>query len=280
MKKALFVSFLLHTFTSFGIGKEAADDIPFQKYYTVVWGGDHVRSIQNGSVVTLSLDQYSGGGFGSKISYSSGFFHKRIKLPRNNDTHAVLPTFYLKSQASNSDEIDFEFFGNDDGSFILSTNIFTNGIGGREQKFKLWFDPTTDFHSYTILWNTKQIGFFIDNIPIRVYRNVPNVPYPFQPMKVLATIWEATWLSGGRSANWALAPFVVTYMDFMDDACPIESRVPCSSPKFWWNQPRYWRLDAQQLKEYEDIKSKNLIYDYCSDKERYPTAPPECSVAP
>ncbi|PKI49794.1 hypothetical protein CRG98_029843 [Punica granatum] len=85
MKKALFLSFLLHVFT--------------------------------------------GGGFGSKINYGSGFFHKRIKLPRNNDTHAVLPTFYLKSQASNSDEIDFEFFGIDNGSFILSTNIFANGAG-------------------------------------------------------------------------------------------------------------------------------------------------------
>ncbi|PKI49792.1 hypothetical protein CRG98_029841 [Punica granatum] len=96
--------------------------------------------------------------FGSKIGYSSGFFHKHIKLPRNNDTYAVLPTFYLKSQASNSDEIDFEFFENDHGSFILSTNIFTQGNGGREQEFSLWFDPTIDFHSYAILWNTKQIG--------------------------------------------------------------------------------------------------------------------------
>ncbi|PKI49789.1 hypothetical protein CRG98_029838 [Punica granatum] len=164
----------------------------------------------------------------------------------------------LKSESLHSDEIDFELFGNDDGSFNLSTNIFTQGNGVREQEFRLWFDPTTDFHSYAILWNAKQIGFFVDNIPIRVYQNVPNVPYLFQPMKVLATIWEAKWFSEGRSANWAVAPFVATYMDFVNDGCQINLWKPCSSIKFWWNKPRYWRLDAQQLKEYEDIISKYL----------------------
>lgn len=64
----------------------------------------------------------------------------------------------LHSHTSHHAELDFEFLGNRKGKpYTLQTNVFTNGVGDREQRIKLWFDPTANFHEYSILWNSHHI---------------------------------------------------------------------------------------------------------------------------
>ncbi|KAL5101380.1 hypothetical protein RYX36_005707, partial [Vicia faba] len=63
----------------------------------------------------------------------------------------------LSSQGPHHDEINIEFLGNLSGPYILSTNLYANGNGSHEMQYYLWFDPTQDFHTYSIDWNPQRI---------------------------------------------------------------------------------------------------------------------------
>lgn len=64
----------------------------------------------------------------------------------------------MSSDGPNHNEFDFEFLGNSTGEpYSVQTNVYVNGVGNREQRLNLWFDPTLDFHSYSILWTRRQV---------------------------------------------------------------------------------------------------------------------------
>ncbi|GLJ20783.1 hypothetical protein SUGI_0378720 [Cryptomeria japonica] len=133
----------------------------FNDSFDVSWGNDHVKLFNNEQTVELSLDKASGSGFTSKNNYLFGSFNMKIKLIAGNSAGTVT-AYYMSSDSSSHDEFDFEFLGNLPGKgYHLQTNIFVNGVGNREQRIRLWFDPSIDFHNYSILWNQKQIVYVI-----------------------------------------------------------------------------------------------------------------------
>ncbi|XP_050216100.1 xyloglucan endotransglucosylase/hydrolase protein 2-like [Mercurialis annua] len=255
----------------------------FYDNYKILWGNSLAKS--QARDVQISLDYSSGAAFQSKSTYGSGFFHLNIKLPGGN-SGGVVTAFYLSSVSGNHhDELDLEFLGNNDGKpKYLQTNVITNGIGNREQRIKLWFDPASKFHSYRILWNRFQIVFYIDNYPIRVFKNKHRlgVGFPSQPMQVLASVWDGdSWATdGGRTKiNWSYAPFTAGFRSFGINGCAAKSgsnMKHCNSDKFWWNRQKFWQLNSSQQKVYESIKKKFMTYDYCTDRNRIPNTPPEC----
>ncbi|XP_010039133.3 xyloglucan endotransglucosylase/hydrolase protein 2 [Eucalyptus grandis] len=193
--------------------------IRFYRYYNVTWGNSHFSSLYNDTEVQLTLDQSSGAGFESISYYQSGLFNMRIKIPEQKSP-GVLTAFYLTSKESLHDEVDFEFIGSNGPPYTLSTNVYTKGVGGREQNFHLWFDPTTDFHSYKLVWNLYRVVFFVDKIPIRVFENLgAKGTYPTQAMKVAASIWNAQDWAG--KIDWSNAPFTAHFQDFDIDGCAL-----------------------------------------------------------
>ncbi|MFS7954060.1 putative xyloglucan:xyloglucosyl transferase [Helianthus anomalus] len=261
-------------FGTFFLLGHAKRNATFDENYKVTWGSDHILYLNEGREVRLLLNEISGAGFTSKDYFGSGFFKMKIKLPAN-DSGGLVTAFYLyRNESGVHDELDFEFLGNRPGKPIaLQTNIFTNGVGSREQRIKLWFDPTADFHYYKILWNQHQIVFFVDNIPIRVFKNnmIKGVGYPNSTMQVVVSLWDGSnWATEGGQvkADYTHGPFEAYFQDFNINGChssPSMPNIKCLSQDYRWNSKTYWTLKPNQQKAYELIKEKRMTYDYCTD---------------
>ncbi|XP_059661350.1 xyloglucan endotransglucosylase protein 7-like [Cornus florida] len=252
----------------------------------LTWGDGRAKILNNGDLLTLSLDKASGSGFQSKNEYLFGKIDMQLKLVPGNSAGTVT-AYYLSSQGPTHDEIDFEFLGNLSGDpYILHTNVFSQGKGNREQQFYLWFDPTADFHTYSILWNPQRIIFSVDGTPIREFKNSESigVPYPKnQPMRIYSSLWNADdWATRGGlvKADWTQAPFTASYRNFNANACTWTSGASSctsnspSSNSAWLTE----ELDSTNQGRLKWVQKNYMIYNYCADTKRFPQGlPPECA---
>ncbi|XP_043719829.1 xyloglucan endotransglucosylase/hydrolase 2-like [Telopea speciosissima] len=257
----------------------------FYQDFDLTWGGNRAKMLNGGQLLTLSLDKSSGSGFQSKNEYLFGRIDMELKLVEGNSAGTVT-AYYLSSQGPTHDEIDFEFLGNLSGNpYILHTNVFTQGKGNREQQFYLWFDPTRNFHTYSIVWNTQRIIFLVDNIPIRVFSNQEAIGIPFpknQPMRIYSSLWDAEdWATRGGlvKTDWTKAPFTAYYKNFNANACVWSSGTShCGSKSSFGNGA--WQtqsLDATGRRRLRWVQKYYMIYNYCTDLKRFPQGvPPEC----
>ncbi|KAL8484479.1 hypothetical protein ACS0TY_026964 [Phlomoides rotata] len=251
----------------------------FYHDFDLNWGGNRAKIYGGGQLLSLSLDKLSGSGFQSKREYLFGRIDMQLKLVSGNSAGTVT-AYYLSSQGPTHDEIDLEFLGNVTGEpYILHTNVFAQGKGGREQQFYLWFDPTKNFHTYSIIWNPQHIVFLVDKTPIRVFKNAEalGVPYPKkQPMRIYSSLWNADeWATRGGQvkADWTKAPFTAYYRNFNAETCTAAS---CNS-RFTNGEWQKQELDAYSRRRLRWVQRNFMIYNYCTDHKRFPQGfPVEC----
>ncbi|KAL2903242.1 putative xyloglucan endotransglucosylase/hydrolase protein 33 [Bienertia sinuspersici] len=266
--------------------------LSFDKDFTQIFGGSNVQIYGNGSNAKISLDKKTGSGLAAKNRYNHGFFSAAIKLPAG-FTSGVLSNWDFFPH--NHDEIDFELLGHQKSrNWVLQTNMYGNGSvkTGREEKFRLWFDPTTQFHEYSIIWNSYHIVFLVDNIPVREVLNTPAISssYPSKPMTLYTTIWDGSpWATNGGKypVNYKYAPFTASLgememagcihdpNDLSGKSCSKTSNPSSLDPLEGQN---FVKLSSQQIKGLQWARSKHMIYSYCRDKLRYKVMPPECKT--
>ncbi|TVU04357.1 hypothetical protein EJB05_50068 [Eragrostis curvula] len=253
----------------------------------LTWGEYHSFFYMDGDEDTLALclDEANGSGFASKESYLFGRFDIDIKLVANNSAGTVTTLYLMPEDVpwEYHDEVDLEFLGNVTGEpYTLHTNVLANGKGGREQQFRLWFDPTEDFHTYSIVWNPKHITILVDGVPIRDYKNDKPGKKPFptwQHMRLHGTIWNADqWATqGGRiKTDWTQAPFFAYYRNLRVTPCVPSAGVPWCGAEPAESTRFEEGMDAAALQRSRD---KHLLYDYCRDLKRYKDTelPKECT---
>ncbi|KAL7120776.1 hypothetical protein ACP275_02G143400 [Erythranthe tilingii] len=267
-------------------------NIPFSKGFSPLFGEGNIIHSQDDQSVQLHLNQFTGSGFKSSDLYNHGFFSAKIKLP-SDYTAGIVVAFYTTNGdifRKTHDELDFEFLGNIRGkAWRFQTNMYGNGSTnrGREERYSLWFDPSKDFHSYSILWTTNNIIFYIDDVPIReiTRKEAMGGDFPSKPMGLYATIWDASdWAtSGGKyKTNYKYAPFVAEFTDLVLHGCaadPLEEVVgPLCSEEIdeQLASADFTKITPKQKLAMKKFRSKYMYYSYCHDTVRYPVPPPEC----
>ncbi|OEL32859.1 Xyloglucan endotransglucosylase/hydrolase protein 24 [Dichanthelium oligosanthes] len=246
----------------------------------VTWGDGRGSVSPDGQVLTLSLDHTSGSGFRSRDTYLFARADMQIKLVPNNSAGTVTTCYFISEGPWDvHDEVDLEFLGNVSGQpYTLHTNVFANGNGGKEQQFHLWFDPTADFHTYSIEWTQQHILVLVDGTPIREFKNHADagVPYPSsQRMRLYGSLWDAEdWATqGGRvKTDWSQAPFAAQYRNFTAaDASPSSATAANGYGQ---------QLDAAAQQAMKWARDNYMVYDYCADTQRFPQGVPPDSAPP
>ena len=137
----------------------------------------------------------------------------------------------------------------------------------------------------TFLLGSFSFRFSIDGIPIREFKNQESKGVLFpksQSMRMYSTLWNADdWATRGGlvKTDWSQAPFTASYKSYNAEACVWSSGASsCSSQSSsggWLTQ----EMDSASQERLSWVQKNYMIYNYCTDFQRFPQGlPAECST--
>ncbi|XP_034710575.1 probable xyloglucan endotransglucosylase/hydrolase protein 27 [Vitis riparia] len=176
--------------------------------------------------------------------------------------------------SKNQDEVTFEILGNvKSKEWAVQTNVHGNTTirnstsKGREERYTLRFNPSVDFHKYSIFWTENHIIFYVDDVPIRLFMRIKAIGNYFiaSPMYVHGSIWDKSdWATDGgkQKVDYRYGPFTATFSKLIllrfpagtidlkpiyNDEDPGEEKVPTGLTGSDITQMRRFRHKLKQL---------------------------------
>ncbi|KMZ58659.1 putative xyloglucan endotransglucosylase/hydrolase protein 23 [Zostera marina] len=224
-----------------------ADD--FFNNVEITWGRSRGEIIDRGGLQQLSHDKISRSGFQSKQEYMFGRIDIQIKVLLGNLAERVT-AYYI---------------------FLLSSILDGPFCTSPEPLFQL-SDVSFQFAGTSRFLD----GRYMDDVPIRVFRNVQEqlgVPYPKnQSQRVYSSLWnDDSWAirSSLVKIDRYQALFTVSYQNFQTiNACVFsngKSLCRSTTSGLW----RTTNLNASKLGKLQNVRKNNMIYDYYSDTRRF-----------
>jgi beta-glucanase (GH16 family) len=176
-------------------------------------------TIENGSLVTRLLPapqgtvdsggvpkQFLGAEVRSRDTLEYGRVRARIKFASGSAVVSSLVTIYTPWPADDWNELDIEFLGAQPTTLQYNAQVYTGppttppvaqSVSPTPDVFRdqLGFDPTLDFHVYTIEWTPSGARFLVDEVERHTWSR--NIARMVLPQNVLLTIWASS------SSGWA-----------------------------------------------------------------------------
>lgn len=179
--------------------------------------GDEAVSVADGHMTLTLLEapegtmdsggaekQFLGAEVRSKDTLTYGRVVARAKLAKGSAVVSSLVTIYTPWPADNWNELDIEYLGADASEVQFNTMVYTGppttppvstSVTPTDdpEKVDLVFDPSADFHEYTIEWTPDGAFFLVDGEVKHTWTE--RIELMNLPQNVLLTIWASNVVS-------------------------------------------------------------------------------------
>ncbi|KAF8388483.1 hypothetical protein HHK36_027155 [Tetracentron sinense] len=238
-----------------------------------------LRCLTTGQLLRLSLDKLSGSL--RKNRYTAQACPRKL----GQHSHSLLRDYLLKGLPM------MKSISSSWGTLVgtLRQSTLTCSAKGRETGSSSFTCGLTPPRISTPIPSSGTPSRSLDSIPIREYKNAESMGVPFpknRPMRIYSSLWNADdWATRGGlvKTDWTKAPFTAFYRNFNANACVWSSGASscgAASTDSSNNAMQTQELDSTSRRKLRWARKNYIVYNYCTDLNRFPQGiPPECRLA-